>query len=191
MTGYQIALFFHLLALLAATAASSIVHFAAARRAAAATLRESMDWARLMGSTARVFPIAVITLMATGAYMTASHWHWRQGWVQAGFAGALLLLASGAVVGRRGAAEARATVGRLQSAGRELPNDGARDLIMALLSGANTGLALAIVLVMTIKPGLAASLAVLGTGVAMGAYLGRGRVHAKAALVDASEIEAA
>jgi hypothetical protein len=143
MTIYQIALLIHLLALLAATAASAIIHFAAGRRAAATTLGESVGWGRLMGKTARVFPIAVVTLIATGGYMVSGHWRWDLGWVQAGLTGAVLLLGSGAVVGRREAIRARAGLTRLRQAGPDAPNDGPPGRVEALLGHANTGLALA------------------------------------------------
>ena len=191
MTGYQIALFVHLTALLAATAASGIVHLASARRKAAPTLRQSMEWGRLLGSTARVFPFAVITLLLTGAYMVTDRWSWHTGWVEAGIAGALLLLASGATIGMREGAGARASVARLQSAGRDLPNDAAPDPVAVVLGEANTGLALALVLVMTIKPGLAGSLAVLAIGAAAGAYRARGHLRAKAPAAAIAEAEAA
>ena len=191
MTNYQIALSVHLLALLAATAASAIVHLAAARRAAAPSLGAAMEWGRLIGSTSRVFPIAVVTLVATGAYMVVGRWQWSAGWVTAGLCGAFLLLVSGAVVGRRGAAEARASIERLTQAGRDLPNDVPPDRVMALLAEANTGLALAIVLVMTMKPGLAASLAVLAIGAALGAYRAVARDDARATMPESSEIETA
>jgi len=188
---YQIALFVHLMALLAATAASAIVHFAAARRAAAATLRDSMEWSRLMGATARVFPVAVLTLVATGAYMVAGRWGWSEGWIKAGFLGAFVLLASGAIMGKRGAAEARRNIQRLQSATHELRNDRSTDRLAAVLSDANTGLALAIALVMTIKPGFAASLGVLAIGAAAGTYRALSGVRAGDSISDTSEFEAA
>ena len=191
MTAYQIALFIHLLALLAATAASAIVHLAAHRRAAAPTLRNSMEWGKLMGSTARVFPIAVVALIATGLYMVAGRWSWTTGWVDAGLGGAILLFASGAVIGKRGAAEARANVARLQQAERELPNDTAPDRVAAVLSEANTWLALSIVLIMTLKPALAGSIGVLAAGWAIGAYRGTRHGLARARLVEESEVEAA
>ena len=190
MTAYQIALFVHLLALLAATAASAIVHFAASRRATAPTLRASMEWGSVIGATARVFPVAVLVLVATGAYMVSGRWGWSAGWVDAGLTGALLLLVSGAILGKRGAAEARANAERLREAGGELPNDAVPDRVARLLSDANTGLALAIVLVMTVKPGLAGSLAVLGVGAAAGAYRARERVAASPALGRAANPEA-
>lgn len=191
MTTYQIALLIHLSALLAATASSAIIHLGAGRRAAVPTLRPSMEWARLMGTTARVFPFAVLTLIATGGYMVRGHWNWGLGWVQAGLVGALVLLVSGAVVGAREDAGARANAARMQQAGRELANDFRPDRVAALLGNASTGLALAIVAVMTLKPGVAASFGVLAAGWALGA--GQALVHrrAKGPAVETSEAEAA
>ncbi len=191
MTVYQIVLFVHLLALLAATAASAIIKLAAGRRAAAPTLRDSMEWGKLMATTSHVFPIAVVTLVATGAYMASSHWGWRQGWIEAGFMGSFVLLVSGAFIGRRGALQARAIVQRLQRATHDLPNDAAPDRVAAAMSEANTGLALAIAFVMTTKPGLAASLALLALGAGAGAYHALGSTRTKAIAGDTSEFEAA
>lgn len=192
MTGYHIALLLHLAALLSATAASAIVHLAAGRRAAAPTLRQAMEWAKLQATTARVFPVAVITLVATGAYMVSSRWGWHTGWIEAGLAGAVLLLANGAMMGKRGAAEAKRNVERLQrAAGRELPNDGPPDRAGAILGEASTGLALAIVVVMTLKPGLAGSLATLAVGAALGAWIGVRKLRAKAPAAGAATAKAA
>ena len=174
MTSYQIALFVHLLALLAATAASAIVHFAGGRRARAATLREAMEWHRLTGVTARVVPVAIIVLLATGGYMVGGtgRWSWSAGWVIAGIVGALTLFVAGAVMGVRSAAEARTNAERLRAARGELPNDAPPDRLVAVMSDANTGLALAVVLVMTLKPGLTGALLVLAIGAVAGAYRG-------------------
>jgi hypothetical protein len=191
MPTYEIALFVHLLALLAATAASAIIKLAGSRRMAARTLRESMEWGALMGATSRVFPIAVLTLVATGSYMSASHWGWRHGWIEAGFVGSFALLASGAFLGRREAVAASESVRRLQDARHELPNDGAPDRLTAVLSEANTGVALAIACVMTIKPGLGASLATLAVGAAAGASLALAHTRTKEPMSDTSEYEKA
>jgi hypothetical protein len=150
-----------------------------------------MEWGALMGTTSRVFPIAVLTLVATGSYMSANHWAWRHGWIEAGFVGSVALLVSGGFLGRRAAAAARANVHRLQTASYELPNDGAPDRLSAVLSEANTGLALAVACVMTIKPGLAASLATLAVGAVAGASIALAHTRAKEPLSDTSEYEAA
>lgn len=188
---YQIALFIHLIALVAAASASGIIHFAAAKRGSAPTLRQSLEWGGVMARAARVFPIAVITLIASGGFMVAGRWNWTLGWVQAGLAGAVTLFVVGAVLGRRGAGAARALVARLQQAGRDLPNDGAPDRLSTALSDGNTALALAIVLVMTIKLELAGSLAILVIGWAAGAWLGFSRARAKAAAAEIRSAEAA
>lgn len=186
MTGYQIALFVHLLALLAATAASAIVHFAASRRVSASTLRQALEWARVMGSAAKVFPLAVVTLLASGSYMVAMGglWSWRAGWVIAGVVAAVTLLASGAVLGVRGAAGGRAAGARLQvAAGRELPNDAPPDRVSTIIAEANTYLALGVVAVMTLKPGLVGALSTIAIGWAIGAWIGVShlRAHARGA----------
>ncbi len=175
MTAYNVALFIHVMALLSATAASAIVHFAAHRRAAAPMLREAMDWGRLIATTSRVFPIAVVTLILTGGYMVGAHWSWQVGWAQAGIAGAVTLLVVGAVIGKRGAGEGKRNLARLQQAGHDLPNDGAPDRVAAVLGNMNTWLALSIVLVMTVKPTLAGSLTLLAIGAAIGAMRGARR----------------
>lgn len=177
MTAYQAALLVHLLALLAATSASALVHFAARRKAQAAGLREALEWGKVVATTARIFPIAVVTLVASGAYMTAARWGWRTGWVEAGFAGSLLLLVSGAILGTRGAAEGRAAAERLREAGHDLPNDARPELLPVLLGEANTGLALAIVVVMTLKPALLPSFLLLAAGAALFAARGAARVR--------------
>ncbi|HEY3288268.1 MAG TPA: hypothetical protein VGJ96_14205 [Gemmatimonadaceae bacterium] len=191
MTTYQIALSVHLLALLAATAASAIVHFAAGRRTVTPSLREALEWGKVMSAASRTFPVAVITLVATGLYMVAGRWQWQAGWVAAGMAGALTLLASGAVIGVRSAAAARASLQRLARAGHDLPNDAPPDRVAALLSEANTGIALAVVLVMTLKTGLIASLAVLAVGAAAGAYRALSRGFGHSALAGTAEVETA
>ncbi|HEY0996712.1 MAG TPA: hypothetical protein VGD77_12030 [Gemmatimonadaceae bacterium] len=190
MTAYQAALLVHLLALLAASSASALVHFAARRKAQAPGLREALEWGKVVATTARIFPIAVVALVASGAWMTAARWGWSTGWVEAGFAGAVLLLVSGAVLGTRGAADARASVARLQQAGHDLPNDARPDPVAALLGEANTGLALAIVVVMTLKPALLPSLLVLALGAAAFAWRGMARVRAAAGAAPATQGDA-
>ncbi len=191
MISYQIALFVHLSALLAAAVAAGIMHLASHRRARASTLREAMDWARLMGSTAKVFPIAIVVLIATGAYMVSMHWTWSTGWAQAGLIGAIVLLANGAVTGARGGAEVRRNISRLQAAGQELPNDAFPDRVASVLGETNTGLALAIVLVMTVKLSLPASLVLLAIGAAIGTSVGLAQIRGMVLGPATSEAEAA
>jgi hypothetical protein len=184
MNWYSVVLTIHLLALLAATAASALVHLAEHRRATAATLREAMEWGRYAGLTARAFPAAIVALVLSGVYMVNAHWSWHTGWILAGLAGALAMPVGGAIIRKRGMADARRAVARLQSSAGDLPNDQPGDLVAMAVGNANAWLAVAIVLVMTLKPGLAASIALLVLGAAAGAL--RGARHASAAQAAAS-----
>jgi len=172
MDGYHLALFIHLLALMAAVAASALVHLADARRARAATPRDALAWHALAGSAARTFPIALLLLAATGAVMveTSEGLEWAAGWVATGLLGVVALLASGGVIAVRSRREAR-ELARLAA------SDSARgapppDAVVETLSWVNTGLAVAVILVMSTKPPLVESLVALAVGAAGGLVLG-------------------
>jgi hypothetical protein len=169
MTGYQVSLYVHLLALVAAASASSVVHLAEARARRAASVGEARQWHALVGRTSRVFPVAVLTLFATGAYMVGVEgpWSWGTGWVEAGLAGGAFLLVVGAVLGIRGARAGR-TLARLDAADVEGARAASHDRVAAALSWVNTGVALAVVFAMATKPALAASLTALVVGAVVG-----------------------
>src|SRR4051812_10188000 len=103
MDAYHIALSVHLIALMCASGASALVHFAETRFQRADNPGEALQWLKFTGNVAKVFPIAVITLFLTGAYMTAMFgvWTWGAGFVQAGITAVVLLMASGATLGGR------------------------------------------------------------------------------------------
>ena len=108
MDTYSLALYVHLLALLAAIAAASLMHFAEARRFAANTRLEVLPWLGLAKSVSRVFPLSLLVLLGSGAYLVHKIWTWDTGWVQAGIVGVVVLFASGIAIGKRSAAFAKA-----------------------------------------------------------------------------------
>jgi hypothetical protein len=119
-----------------------------------------------------VFPLALLVLLASGAYLVHRDWAWSYGWIEAGLVGVVLLLANGAgVVGRRNRALRR----ELAGAGDGPLTDGLLRLtrrdVGGIASWANTGLAIGVVFVMTTKPGLAGSLAALAVAGALGALV--------------------
>ena len=184
MIAYRVALFLHIIALVAASSAAVIVHLAHARYRNATGRAEARGWHRLLGSVTRTFPIAVVTLVATGAYMVSTMGAnaWALGWVQAGLVAAVFLFASGATIGVRD-----------KRIGEQLERSGVRergaplpwDSVGAILSWVNTCLAMSVVFVMTNKASLLGSLATLAVGVAIGAAIGISRERA-AVLVSAS-----
>lgn len=169
MNGYGIVLFLHLAALLAAIGTAGVAHFAEARLAAADTVGAARPWATLLNRVAPVFPLALLVLLASGAYLVHREWSWSLGWIEAGLVGVTLLLANGAgVVGRRIRA-LRAVLG----AADDGPLSGelaqlTRRHIGGLASWANTGLAVGIVFVMATKPGLAGSVVSLAVAATLG-----------------------
>src|SRR5689334_15446354 len=141
MDAYRIVLFLHFCALLGAMGAGSAAHLAQARMAAASTPAEARTWARLLKKLARVFPLALLALLLTGAYLVHDRWTWDLGWVDAGLVGIALLLVNGrGVVGRRLQAVGRAPDAEILAL--------ARGPLVHSAAWANTGLAVSIVFVM-------------------------------------------
>ena len=172
MSGYGIVLFVHLCALIAAFAASALGHFAEGRMGAAATVGEVRSWAGLLGKLSRTFPIAVVVLFGSGAYMVQSKWAWSDGWIVAGLAGIVAMAMNGPlVIGNRMRRLRRC----LAAAGEGRVGDElarlVRDPVLHAATWGNTGLGLGIVLVMTVKPTLAPSIVVLVVALALGAAL--------------------
>jgi hypothetical protein len=177
MIGYRIALFLHLLALVAASSAAGVAHLAHTRYRHAGARAEARGWHSLLGKVSRVFPIAVLTLVATGSYMVSAAGTngWALGWVQAGLVAAVLLFVSGATIGAR---ERRVTSELERSGSSERGAPLPWDSLGAVLSWVNTCLAVSVVFVMANKAGLAGSLATLAVGIAVGAAIGISRERA-------------
>ncbi len=168
MITYHLFLYIHLLALVAAAATSSIVHLARARARSAASVPEIRQWLMLGGSTARVFPIATLVLLATGAVMAMSGpWSWSAGWIDAGVAGVAFLLVSGPVLGMRGKRIGR-LLANLPAGEVERARALLHDPVAEALSWMNTGLALGVVYAMAAKAGLVGSAIALVLGAAAG-----------------------
>lgn len=102
MDGYRLVLFLHLSALLGAIGTAALLHFAEIQLRAAATVVAVRTWASLIEKGAKVFPAALLVLLATGAYLVERGWAWSSGWVDASLVGVGVLFVVGAgVVGGR------------------------------------------------------------------------------------------
>jgi hypothetical protein len=75
---YHLVLFVHISALLAAIAASALSHLAESRMQAAQTIGELRQWGALVAKAGKVFPLALLTIVAGGAYMVSSAWAWTR-----------------------------------------------------------------------------------------------------------------
>ena len=98
MDGYGIVLFLHLCALLGAIGTASLLHFAEMRLRAADTVATIRIWARLIENGAKVFPLALLVLLGSGAYLVHRRWSWSAGWIDAALVGVVVLFVVGAVL---------------------------------------------------------------------------------------------
>jgi hypothetical protein len=169
---YHVVLYIHLLALFVGVGAGSVLLTCLFQLRAARTLEQALPWGMAAGKVGKLFPVAVVGLFGSGAYMTSHFWTWRTGWIDVGIAALVLLLAQGAGVAER-------TAHKLQAALRANgPGPlGAEARRMTLHPGlwvvefSNLGIVMGVVWNMTEKPGLGGSLAAVLVGYAVGAAL--------------------
>ena len=74
MDTYHVVLFVHFLSLFLGFGAAGMIGVCLFRLRAAQTLADAAPFGTLAGQTERVFPVAIIGLFATGAYMTGHVW---------------------------------------------------------------------------------------------------------------------
>jgi hypothetical protein len=150
MTTYAIALFLHLAALLLATvAATRTTSLTLALRAA-----EDADCAlaqmRAIERTVKLFPLATLGLVASGAYMTHAAWSWADPWIAASALalGLIVVLGPGVEGSRNRALRSELEAVGLGPRARRLMRDpiawSAKMITLTLIP--------AIVFVMTVKP---------------------------------------
>jgi hypothetical protein len=82
--GYSVALVVHLFALLAAIGASTVVHLAMHRAGSARRAADALPWLGLAHAFSRAFPVSLLLLLASGAWLVHSGWTWDTGFVWAG-----------------------------------------------------------------------------------------------------------
>lgn len=167
---YRVVLYLHFLSLLLAIAAVGIMGLCLFGLRRAQTLADAGPWGMLAGKTERVFPVAIIGLFGTGAYMTADAWSWGTGWIAVSIGGlALLALQGPLLAGARAKLLEHALVangpGPLGAEARRMT----RDPILWIVTFANPAIALGIVWNMTLKPGTAGAIAAVVVAYCVGA----------------------
>jgi hypothetical protein len=169
---YHVVLYIHLLSLLVGFSAGMIETVCVFRLRAADTLEAAAPWGRLAGEIEKAFPVAILGLFGTGAYMTSDVWTWSTSWIVLPIVGLVVLSLQGPLVaGRRGHAVKAALMangpGPLGLEARRMTRD--RALWAAAFS--NEFLVLGIMWVMTQKPGWGGAVAALAVAYAVGIAL--------------------
>jgi hypothetical protein len=169
---YHVVLYIHLLALFVGIGAATVLLVCLFQLRGAQTLADAVPWGSVAGKTARTFPIAVLGLFGTGAYMTIDVWTWSTGWIAVSIAGLVLIALQGPLVAERTAKKLERALhdngpGPLGEQARRMTRH--PGLWVAELS--NVGVVLGIVWNMTQKPGTASAIAAIIGGYAVGAIV--------------------
>ena len=163
-------LYLHLLSLLAMVGGITVFGVCYLRLRAADSLSDAVPWATLADQAGWVFPLSILGLLASGAYLTSARWTWGAP-VDRCVHRCSRSRGRAGPDGRRAARKAlkdalgETALGPLDARARRL----ARDPALWIVLLANPGLVLAIVWNMTVKPGLAGSIAAVVAGYAVGA----------------------
>ena len=172
MGTYHVVLYIHLLALFVGIGAGAIMLVCLFQLRAAQTLMDAVPWGRVAGKTARAFPVAILGLFGTGAYMTSDVWTWSTGWIDVSIAGLVVLALQGPLVAERTAHKLKLALqengpGPLGKKARRM----ARHPGLWVVDLSNLGVVLGIVWDMTQKPGTWSAIAAVVGGYVVGAAL--------------------
>ena len=172
MNTYHYVLYVHLLSLFIGIGAGSVILACLLQLRAARTVEQAAPWGIMAGKVGKLFPIAIIGLFATGAYMTSHLWTWSTRWIDVAIAALVVLLAQGAGIAERTGHKLGAA---LQANGPGPLGPEARRMTLHpglwVVEFSNLGIVFGVVWNMTLKPGLGESIAAVLIGYAVGAGL--------------------
>jgi hypothetical protein len=172
VNAYNAVLYLHLLSLFIGIGAGTVLAVCLFQLRAARTVEAAGPWGMLAGKVGKFFPIAILGLFGSGAYMTSSQWNWSTGWIDVAIAALVVLMAQGAGIGERTGHKLGAA---LQANGPGLLGPEARRMTLHpglwVVEFTNLGLVFGVVWNMTNKPGLGGALAAALGGYAVGAAL--------------------
>ncbi|MFL5915522.1 MAG: hypothetical protein ACJ752_07785 [Gaiellaceae bacterium] len=175
MNTYHYVLYVHLLSLFVGIGAAAVLLACLLQLRVARTLEQAAPWGMMAGKVGKFFPVAILGLFGTGAYLTSETtlpWTWSTRWIDVGIAVLVVLFAQGFGIAERtghklGAAMQANGPGPLGPECRRL----ALHPGLWVVEFTNIGLVLGVVWDMTQKPGLGESLAAVLVGYAVGAAL--------------------
>lgn len=173
MDTYHYVLYIHLLSLFVGIGAATVLSVCLFQLRSARELTDALPWGRVAGKVGRFFPVAILGLFGSGAYMTSDVWTWSTGWIQVGIVALVVLAIQGPVIAERSGKKLEQA---LRENGPGPLGEQARKMTrypgLWVTEFSAIGLVLAIVWNMTVKAstGNAIAAAVIGYGV--GAALG-------------------
>ena len=172
MDTYHVVLYLHLLSLFIGIGAGSVLLTCLFQLKAARTVEQAVPWGIVSGKIARLFPVAIVGLFLTGAYMTHKFWTWGTPWIVLAILGLVLLGAQGGGIAEHTAKKLQAAM--MANGPGPLGPEARRMTLhpgLWVVELSNLGLVLGIVWNMTEKPGWGGSIASVVIGYAVGAAL--------------------
>ena len=169
MHAYEIVLYLHILSLFVAFGVTGALWFALARLRSARVCGEALQWLAVGKTAGMVFPVVLLTLLATGAFMVHHSWTWSTPWVDAGLTGVVFL----GVVGDRVEGGKGKKIAHVLAADPGAPIQGAaaaalRNPLFWSAGLVNPLIATAVAFDMVTKPGPAGAGAALAIAVVVG-----------------------
>ena len=169
MDTYRTVLYLHLVSLAIGIGAGAVLVVCLYHLKAALTLADAVPWATVAGKTEKAFPVAVVGLFLTGAYMTHDVWTWDTGWIAISLVGLILVALQGPLVGGRAAKQLEQA---LHANGPGPLGDDARRMTrhpgLWVTEFTNVGMVFGIMWNMTQKPGTFESVLAIAIGYAVG-----------------------
>ena len=173
MDTYHVVLYLHLLSLFVGIGAASVLLVCLFQLRGARELTDAIPWGMTAGKIARLFPIAILGLFATGAYMTSDVWTWDTGWIVVAIVALVVLAIQGPVIAERSGKKLEHA---LKENGPGPLGEHARRMTrywgLWIVEFSAIGLVLGVVWNMTTKPGTWTAIAAAVIGYAAGASLG-------------------
>jgi hypothetical protein len=170
---YHYVLYIHLLSLFVGTGAASVLVVCLFQLRGARELTDAIPWGMTAGKIARLFPIAILGLFGSGAYMTSDVWTWSSGWIVVGIVALVILAIQGPVIAERSGKKLEHA---LRENGPGPLGEHARRMTrywgLWIVEFSAIGLVLGVVWNMTTKPGTGTSIAAALIGYLAGASLG-------------------
>jgi hypothetical protein len=169
---YHVVLYVHLLALFIGIGAGAVLMTCLFQLRAARSVEAAAPWGMVAGKVGKLFPVAILGLFGTGAYMTSDVWTWSTRWIDVAIAALVVLMLQGAGIAERTGHKLGAA---LQANGPGPLGAEARRMTLHpglwVVEFSNLGIVFGVVWDMTEKPGLGGSLAAVLGGYAVGAVL--------------------
>lgn len=172
MDTYHVVLYLHLLSLFIGIGAGSVLLTCLFQLKAARTVEQAVPWGIVSGKVARLFPVAILGLFLTGAYMTHKFWTWGTPWIVIAIVGLVVLGAQGGGIAERTAKKLQAAM--MANGPGPLGPEARRMTLhpgLWVVELSNLCIVLAIVWNMTEKPGWAGAIASVVIAYAVGAGL--------------------